>query len=148
MPAYDRRQREQAAQLLHLEPGLRRADQRVCDESTESAAVAPGAVTRVSIDEASIIDLVVDRLADRLAAAVVARLGSERGQQDEWLDSREAAEYLGLHRDTLRRLAAARAIPSEQDGRGCKLFVRRAVLDEWRRAGGRTRHLAAVADAV
>jgi excisionase family DNA binding protein len=147
MPAYDIRQREQTARLLHLEPGRHQADARVRGESIETTAVAPRAVTRAAIDEASIIDLVVDRLADRLAAAIVARLGRERDQQDEWLDSRQAAEYLGLHRDTLRRLAAARAIPREQDGRGCKLFFRRTVLDEWRRVGGRASHLSAMADA-
>jgi excisionase family DNA binding protein len=90
-----------------------------------------------------VIDLLIDRLVDRLAAAVVARLENDRVDRlDEWLDSRQAAEYLGLHRDTLRRLAAARAIPTEQDGRGCKLFFRRSALDEWRRSGGRVRHLA------
>jgi excisionase family DNA binding protein len=62
------------------------------------------------------------------------------------LDSREATNDLGLHRDTLRRLAAMRAIPSEQDRRGCKLFFRRSALDEWRRAGGRVRYLTALAD--
>jgi excisionase family DNA binding protein len=54
------------------------------------------------------------------------------------LDSREAAEYLGLNRDTLRKLAAERSIPSEQDGPGCTLFFERSVLDEWRRTGGRS----------
>lgn len=125
MPAYDMRQREM----------------------TGTPAIAPNPLSR-GIDEASIFDALLDRLADRLAAAVIARLGSERNQRDEWLDSRGAAEYLGLHRDTLRRLAAARAIPSEQAGRGCKLFFRRAVLDEWRCTGGHFRHLAAVADAA
>jgi excisionase family DNA binding protein len=90
--------------------------------------------------DASVIDVVLERLADRLAAALVGRLVSDRSdQRDEWFDSREAADYLGLHRDTLRRLAAARTIPSEQDGRGCKLFFRRTALDEWRRSGGRSR---------
>jgi excisionase family DNA binding protein len=83
-----------------------------------------------------------------VAAAVIARLGVEQDRDFEWLDSRQAADYLGVHRDTLRRLAAARAIPAEQDGRGCKLFFRRAALDDWRRSGGHTRHLAAVADAA
>lgn len=100
-------------------------------------------------DDGSVIDLLVDRLADRVAAAVVARLeieGADRG--DEWFDSRQAAENLGVHRDTLRRLAAGLAIPTEQDGRGCKLFFRRSALDEWRRSGGPLRHLAAIADAA
>jgi excisionase family DNA binding protein len=46
--------------------------------------------------------------------------------------------HLGVHRDTIRRLAAERAIPSEQDGPGCKLFFRRSDLDAWRSADGST----------
>jgi excisionase family DNA binding protein len=63
-------------------------------------------------------------------------------QDDEWIDSRHAAEYLGVHRDTLRKLAAERAIPTEQDGPNWKLYFRRSDLDAWRRSGGRPRHLA------
>lgn len=40
----------------------------------------------------------------------------------ERLDARGAAEYLGVHRDTLRKLAAQRAIPTHQDGPGCNLY--------------------------
>ena len=68
--------------------------------------------------------------------------GGAARRRPEWLDSREAAEYLGLHRDTLRKLAAERAIPAEQEGPGCKLFFRRSALDEWRISGGRSVHLA------
>jgi len=88
------------------------------------------------------LDALIAEVIDRVAAAIVAKLGT--GSSDavpEWLDSRHAAEYLGVHRDTLRKLAAERAIPAEQDGPGCKLFFRRGDLDEWRRAGGRTAHL-------
>jgi hypothetical protein len=46
------------------------------------------------------------------------------------------------YRDTLRKLAAERAIPAEQDGPGCKLFFLRTDLDERRRAGGKAAHLA------
>ena len=100
-------------------------------------------------DDGSVIDLLIDCLIDRVAAAVVARLENDSADRgDEWFDSRQAAEYLGVHRDTLRRLAAARAIPTEQDGRGCKLFFRRSALDEWRQSGGRVRHLAALAEAA
>jgi excisionase family DNA binding protein len=92
----------------------------------------------------SLIDQLVDRLADRVAAMIAARLGSPDNTDVEWFDSRRAAEYLGVHRDTLRKLAAERAIPSEQEGAGCKLYFRRADLDAWRRSGGRPRHLASV----
>lgn len=41
-------------------------------------------------------------------------------------------DAVGVHRDTVRRLAAERTVPSEQEGPGCKLFFRRGDLDEWR----------------
>ncbi len=54
---------------------------------------------------------------------------------DEWLDTRRAAEYLGVGRDSIRRLAAEGSIPTEQAGVGCKLFFRRSDLDAWRCSG-------------
>jgi excisionase family DNA binding protein len=95
----------------------------------------------------SAIDDLIDNVVDRIATAVVERLTTDVDRPvDEWFDSRKAADYLGLHRDSLRRLAAEGAIPTEQDGPGCKLYFRRSALDEWRRSGGRAAHLAAVAD--
>ena len=100
--------------------------------------------------ELLVLEALVDKLVARVAAAVVEHLG--RASNDgsaEWLDSRSAAEYLGVHRDTLRKLAAERAIPVDQDGRGCKLFFRRSDLDEWRGRGGRGVYLASlIADAA
>ncbi|MGO9972461.1 MAG: helix-turn-helix domain-containing protein [Solirubrobacteraceae bacterium] len=52
---------------------------------------------------------------------------------DRWLDSRQAAEYLGLSRNALHRLTASRKIPFEQDGPGCKCWFRVSALDAWRR---------------
>jgi excisionase family DNA binding protein len=62
------------------------------------------------------------------------------------MDAREAAAYLGVHRDTLRKLAAERAVPVHQDGPGCKLYFNRNELDEWRRTARapRSRRLRAV----
>jgi excisionase family DNA binding protein len=93
----------------------------------------------------SLIDQLVDRLAERVAASIAAQLSVGRTDHEEWFDSRHAAEYLGVHRDTLRKLAAERAILSEQDGPGCKLYFKRSDLDEWRQSGGRPRHLASLA---
>jgi excisionase family DNA binding protein len=94
----------------------------------------------------SVLDVVIDQIAERVAqrlAALIDRCSAtEDGGDDEWFDSRHAAEYLGIHRDTLRKLAAESAIPSEQDGPNCKLYFRRGDLDAWRLAGGRPRHLA------
>ena len=97
-----------------------------------------------------VLETLVDKLVARVAAAVVEHLGrASNDDSAEWLDSRSAADYLGVHRDTLRKLAAERAIPVHQDGRGCKLFFRRSDLDEWRDKGGRGVHLASlIADAA
>ncbi len=66
-----------------------------------------------------ILEGLIAQLADRVTAAVLARVDVHVASDAEWLDSRHAADYLGLHRDTLRKLAAERAISSEQDGPGC-----------------------------
>lgn len=89
-----------------------------------------------------VLDQLIEDIANRIAAAITDRLATPARPEDDWLDSRHAAEYLGVHRDTLRKLAAERAIPSEQDGPGCKLYFRRSVLEAWRRSVGRPRHLA------
>ena len=94
--------------------------------------------------QTQLIEGLLRQVADRVATAIINRLQPTTSGGDDWLDSRNAAEYLGLHRDTLRRLAAERAIPSEQDGPGCKHYFRRSDLDDWRRGGGRPRHLATV----
>jgi excisionase family DNA binding protein len=82
---------------------------------------------------AGVLDQLLGELAERLADRVAARLTEPLQQRaDEWLDSRRAAEYLGIGRDSLRRLAAERSIPTEQAGTGCKLYFRRSDLDTWR----------------
>jgi excisionase family DNA binding protein len=119
------------------------------------AAERPARNAHNGIEQTSALDIaagssVLDAVIDQLAARVVERLaevierspGGAPNDQHEWFDSRHAAEYLGIHRDTLRKLAAERAIPSEQDGPNCKLYFRRSDLDAWRLAGGRPRHLA------
>ena len=110
---------------------------------------APANLQSVAAEGGQIFESLISQLADRVTAAVVARLGSpDAAWEAEWLDSRHAADYLGVHRDTLRKLAAERAIPSEQDGPGCKLYFRRSDLDAWRAGGGRPRHLVAVAERI
>jgi excisionase family DNA binding protein len=93
----------------------------------------------------SAVDVLVTQLAERVAALVVDRLSCVNNQEakEEWFDSRHAARYLGVHRDTLRKLAAERTIPSEQDGPGCKLYFRRSDLEAWRQGAGRSRLLTA-----
>ncbi len=95
--------------------------------------------------DAAVVAQLVDQFVHRVAALVADRLAQGDSAHDEWYDSRHAAEYIGVHRDTLRKLAAERTIPAEQDAPGCKLYFRRSVLDAWRRSGGRPRYLTSVA---
>ena len=83
-----------------------------------------------------VLDELVDLLAERMAERVQARLAMRAPEESLWLTTREAAEHLGMHPDTLRRLAAERTIPSEQDGPRCTLHFRRSELDAWRESGG------------
>lgn len=90
-----------------------------------------------------LLDLLADALADRLADRLARRDDSEAPEPDDaWLTTAQAAQYLGLHRDTVRKLAAGRDLPCEQDAPGCKLYFRRAELDQWRASGGRVAHRA------
>jgi excisionase family DNA binding protein len=97
---------------------------------------------RQAVTGAALNGAVVDQLLGRLADLIAERLAgwlneNEEQTADEWMDARGAADYLGLHRDTVRKLAAERGIPVHQEGRGCKLFFRRAELDDWRRLASR-----------
>ena len=114
-------------------------------QSSSPIPLAPSArlVTETTdAGQRAVVDELITAIADRIADAVAVRIARAPGDVvPEWLDSRGAADYLGLHPDTVRKLAAERAIPAVQDGPGCKLFFLRQDLDEWRRAGGRAAHL-------
>jgi excisionase family DNA binding protein len=80
-----------------------------------------------------VLDLLLMQLAELVADRVAAQLTARQPEHDdEWLDTRRAAEYLGISRDSVRRLAAEGSIPTEQAGVGCKLYFRRSALDAWR----------------
>lgn len=97
----------------------------------------------------TLIDQILGRLADLVVDRLIERTDANLNDHaNAWLDARGAAEYLGVHRDTLRKLAAQRAIPTHQDGPGCKLFFHRDELDEWRRSSGPKRTAAAVLSAL
>jgi excisionase family DNA binding protein len=83
----------------------------------------------------AILDELLGHLVDLVAEKVAARLQAPRHEADAWLDTRRAADYLGIHRDRLRRLAAEGVIPAEQENAGCKLYFRRSALDAWRCPG-------------
>jgi excisionase family DNA binding protein len=93
----------------------------------------PSSTMGVAIVEA-LDDATLELLAARLAPHLDRRVGDRT--DDAWLSSQEAAAHLGLSVDALHKLAAARSIPFEQDGPGCKLWFRRSELDQWRRGGG------------
>ena len=59
--------------------------------------------------------------------------------RDGWLNSRQAAEYLGISLDTLQDLAARRQIPFEQRTERGRLYFDPAALDNWRRGGAPAR---------
>lgn len=84
---------------------------------------------------AALDDIALDELADRLAPKLAARLAAREPLPDEWLPSNKAAAYLGVSVNALHKLTAARAIPFEQDGPGCKMWFKRSELDEWRCTG-------------
>ena len=119
-----------------------RLDLALTEAISGQTSSGPRGAADAVLAESSILDQLLDHIADRLAAVITERLVVSDNRSDEWFDSRHAADYLGVHRDTLRKLAAERAIPSEQDGPGCKLYFRRSDLDVWRSGGGRPRHLA------
>jgi excisionase family DNA binding protein len=91
-----------------------------------------GTMTGDPVSLASVLNLLADFVAER----VVARLADTTPAPDRWLSTGEAASHLAMHPDTLRRLAAARVIPAEQDGPGCCLHFRLSELDRWRESGG------------
>jgi excisionase family DNA binding protein len=110
--------------------------------SAETAPVAPVVPLRVFGSSSAagaaggVLDDLLAQLADLVADRIAVRLAGPRASgKDEWLDTRRAAEYLGIHRDSLRRLAAERAIPTEQAATGCKLYFKRSDLDAWRCSG-------------
>jgi integrase len=74
----------------------------------------PGRSSIGGTEAAGLVDALVERLAQRVATRSERLREHHVDAVDEWLDSRQAAEYLGLHRNTLRRLAAGRATPSSR----------------------------------
>jgi len=74
----------------------------------------------------------VAHLAEIVAARVVAQIGASQNPPDRWLDSTDAAAYLGMTRNALHKLTQRQAIPFCQDAPNSKLYFRVADLDHWR----------------
>jgi excisionase family DNA binding protein len=118
-------------------------DNVAADPEGSGAAIAEA--RRVMTDAMqSAVDGLLEELADRIADRLADRLGERQQQADRWLDTRSAAAHLGVNRDTLRKLAAAGVIASEQEGPGCKRFFRRSDLDAWRAGAGAGFHAASI----
>jgi hypothetical protein len=77
----------------------------------------------------------LDRFAELLAPRLAARGSDTTTLEDGWLDSRHAAQYMGIGLHALHKLAAAKSIPCEQERAGCKLWFKRSELDAWIRSG-------------
>jgi hypothetical protein len=82
----------------------------------------------------SLDEVALERLAERLAPRLEGHMPA--ATEDGWLNAGDAASHLGLSVDALHKLTAARAIPFEQEGPGCRLWFRRSELERWRRGGG------------
>lgn len=83
----------------------------------------------------STIAVLADELAHRIGGV---KFDDPTSRSTPWMTTREAADYLRIGVSELHRLAAAGAIPHEQDGGpGGRLFFHAADLDAWRRSGGR-----------
>ncbi len=80
-------------------------------------------------------DAELDQLA-RLLAPRLQRL-AEPSAGDGWLDTKDAAEYLGISRHALRRLTAERRVPFSQDQPGARCYFSRQALDQWRENSAR-----------
>jgi excisionase family DNA binding protein len=80
-------------------------------------------------------DDAIDRLAQRLAPRLAGSLAAGTGPEpDRWLNTREAAGYIGRSTSATHKLTAARAIPFAQAGPGARCYFRRSDLDAWMRS--------------
>jgi hypothetical protein len=84
-------------------------------------------LARALLDELGPEDLA--ELAARLAPYLPTTMPADG---DRWMATAEASAYLGITTTALHKLTAARAIPFEQEGPGCKCYFRRGDLDAWR----------------
>ena len=86
---------------------------------------------------AELDDAALDRLAELLEPRL-RRLSAPAA--DGWLDTADAAAYLGVSRHALHRLTAERRLPFSQGAPGARCYFRRSDLDAWRQNGARGAH--------
>ena len=100
---------------------------------------------RGSLDE--MMTALVKEVAAELRSEVVLAIRSELGSGGasnprRWLDTKEAAAYLGVHPDTLGKAASRGELESEQEKPGAKRWFEPHVLDGWRRGESRDKEAA------
>jgi excisionase family DNA binding protein len=107
--------------------------ERPAEQRLRVLDLTPSTAAHQAPFEGALLDQLLGRLADLVAERLMER-NEASPSRAEWMDARTAAAYLGVHPDTLRKLAAQRAIPFHQDGPRCKLYFRHDELDDWRKS--------------
>ncbi len=90
--------------------------------------MSPDLSITVSLDPAS-VDALGKAVSVHVLKALEAMLATGG---DEWMDSKQAAAYLGISLHALHKLTAARALPFAQDTPRGRMYFRRSDLDRWR----------------
>jgi len=106
MAAYATQQREPSTRGHSSSSNSNRLDLALKQAISGATSSRTGGPENTVLAESSFLDQLLDHIANRVAAVITERLVVSDNRPDEWFDSRHAAEYLGVHRDTLRKLAA------------------------------------------
>ena len=109
----------------------------ICDEASHGDAFARAIL---SAFESKVI---AEGVLKRLKATVEANFAPA---EEEWMDTKRAAEYLGISVGALHKHTAARTVPCHQDVPRGKCWFLPSELDRWRRHEGRTRFHGASTD--
>jgi hypothetical protein len=86
---------------------------------------------------AELDDQALDELAGLLAPRLAERF--EAPAPGGWVETKAAAEHLGISVDAMHRLTAARALTFSQEAPGAKCYFRRSDLDAYREQSTRGR---------
>jgi excisionase family DNA binding protein len=70
-------------------------------------------------------------LDDAALAAIAAAISPTDTTWQEWFNVEDAAAYMDVSPERVRKLIARRAIAFSQEGPGCRVFLRRTDLDTY-----------------